>query len=72
MKLSAQLTFWFSIAFAVLCLGYAAYGWHQLGAMPAGQERDDANGFVYFWAFMGAIGVASAWFSWRMMRDGDG
>jgi hypothetical protein len=39
--------------------------------MPAGQERDDADGFVFFWMFLGAIGVASAWVSWRMMRGAE-
>jgi hypothetical protein len=68
MKLSAQMTLYASIVFALLCLGYAAYGWIQLGAMPAGQERDDAHGFVYFWGFLGLIGAGSAWISWKMVR----
>jgi hypothetical protein len=68
MKLSAQLTLYMSIAFGLLCLGYAAYGWVELGGMPAGQERDDARGFVYFWLFLGAIGAVSAWVSWKMAR----
>ena len=69
MRLSAQITLYISIAFALLCLGYAAYGWFELGAMPAGQEREDARGFVYFWLLLGGIGVASAWVSWRMTRS---
>jgi len=68
MKLSAQLTLYMSITFALLCIGYAAYGWHEIGAMPMGQEREDARGFVYFWLFLGAVAVASAWFAWRMTR----
>jgi len=68
MKLSAQITLYISIAFALLCVAYALYGWVQVGGMPAGQERDDARGFVYFWLFLGAIGIASAWISRRMMR----
>ena len=71
MRLSAQLTLYISIAFALLCFGYAAYGWYQVGAMPVGQEREDARGFVYYWLFLGAIGAAMAWVSWWMMR-GDG
>ena len=68
MKLSAQITLYIAIAFALLCLGYAGYGWHELGAMPAGQERDDAHGYILFWLFLGCVGVASAWISWRMTR----
>jgi hypothetical protein len=71
MKLSAQLTLYISLAFALLCLGYAGYGWHEIGAMPVGEERDDARGFVFFWLFLGAIGVASAWYAWRLTRSAD-
>ena len=71
MKLSAQLTLFMSAAFALLCIGYAGYGWYQTGAMPSGQERDDARGFVFFWLFLGAVGVASAWYSWRLAQRDD-
>lgn len=71
MKLSAQITFVMSVAFAVLCLGYGAFGWHELAGVSPGPERDDARGYVYFWAFLGAIGVVSAVVSWRMMRGED-
>jgi hypothetical protein len=69
MKLSIQITLYVSVAFALLCLGYAAYGWHEIASMPTGQERDDARGFVFFWLFLGAIGLASAWYAWRLTRD---
>ena len=68
MKLSAQLTLVMSIVFAALCLGYVGYGWWESSAMPEGQARDDARGFVYFWLFLGAVGVASAIVSWLMAR----
>ncbi|MFO1304469.1 MAG: hypothetical protein U1F54_12095 [Burkholderiales bacterium] len=68
MKVSAQITFAMSVAFALLCLGYGAYGWHELAGMPPGPERDDAHGYVFFWGFLGAIGAISAAISWRMMR----
>ena len=68
MKLSAQMTLYASLLFALLCLGYAAYGWMQLGSMALGRERDDAHGFVYFWAFLGLIGAVSAWISWKIAR----
>ena len=71
MRLSAQITLYTSIAFALLCLGYGAYGWHELGAMPMGQERDDAHGYVFFWLFLGAIGAASAWYAWRIAQRED-
>jgi len=63
------MTFVAAVIFAALCLGYALYGWYSLGDMPMGPERDDAWGFVGFWAFMGAVGVVSAFISWRMLRS---
>ncbi len=71
MKLSLQLTLYVSIAFAMLCLAYAAFGLHEMGAMPLGQERDDARGFAYFWMFLGGVGLAVAFVSWRMLRQGE-
>lgn len=55
--------------FAALCLGYAFYGWYALSGMPPGQDYDDARGFVWFWAFLGAVGAVSAYISWRMARS---
>ena len=68
MKLSAFLTLWMSLAFALLCVAYAGYGWVGIDAMPAGAERNDAHGFVLFWLFLGAVGLACAGVSWRMTR----
>jgi hypothetical protein len=62
------MTLFAAVIFAALCLGYAGYGWVSLGDMPAGAERDDAWGYVGFWAFMGAVGVVIAGLSWWMMR----
>jgi hypothetical protein len=62
------MTLFAAVIFAALCLGYALYGCYSIGDMPQGQERDDAWGYVGFWAFMGAVGVVSALVSWWMMR----
>ncbi len=69
MKVSAGITLVMALIFATLCLGYSGYGWWELSAMPAGAERDDAQGFVWFWVFMGVIGLVSAYISWRMVRS---
>lgn len=71
MKLSAQLTLYIAIGFALLCLAYAGYGWHELGTVPDGQAHDDARGYVFFWLFLGVVGAASAWICWRMTRMQD-
>ena len=69
MKLSAGITFWMSLLFATLTLGYGLYGYIESSSMTAGQDHDDARGFAMFWMFLGTIGVVMAVVSWRMMRD---
>ena len=71
MKLSAQMTLVIAIIFAALCFAYAIYGWMSLGDMPMGPQRDEAWGYVGYWAFLGAVGVAGAFVSWRMTRHGE-
>ncbi len=71
MKLSAQMALVISILFAALCLGYALYGWVQMGDMPVGPERDEARGYIWYWAFLGAVGVVSAIISWWMIKTKD-
>ena len=68
MRTSAQITFAMSVVFALLCLGYGAYGWHEIAGMAPGPDRDDAHGYAFFWGFLGAIGVVSAWIAWRMRQ----
>lgn len=68
MKLSASITLWLSLVFALICLGYAVYGWIEIGSMPNGTARDDAQGFVYFYVFLGTIGLVLAAVSWWMVR----
>jgi hypothetical protein len=68
MKFSASITFWLGVVFTLLTAGYGVFGWLQLGDMPPGQERDDARGYVMFWMFLGAIGVACAMVSWWIAR----
>jgi hypothetical protein len=68
MKLSAQMTFWMSLVFATFCIVYAVDGYLSLQDMAAGAERDDANGYVWFWLFMGAIGLLGAGVSWLMIK----
>lgn len=68
MKLSAQMTFWISLAFATFCIVYGVNGYLSLQDMPAGAERDDAKGFVWFFLFMGSIGIVTTVVSWLMIK----
>jgi hypothetical protein len=68
MKLSAQMTFWMSLAFATFCIVYGVDGYLSAQDMAAGAERDDANGYVWFWLFLGTIGIILAVVSWLMVK----
>lgn len=71
MKLSATMTMWLAIVFAGLCLAYGIHGMMEQAGMPAGQEREDARGFAFYFLFLGAVGVAGAFISWWMAREVD-
>ena len=70
-KISAHITLWGSLIFALLCLGYAFSGFSSLDAMADEATRADARGFAFFWLFMGGIGIASAIGSWWMVKHGE-
>ncbi len=68
MKVSAQFTFWASVVFAIGCIAYAGFGFSSFDAsMPPG-VREDSRGYVWFWLFMGGVGIATAIVSWLMLR----
>jgi hypothetical protein len=54
--------------FALLCIGFAINGFSQIDAMADEAARSDARGFAYFFLFLGAVAVASAIVSWRIIR----
>lgn len=60
MKLSLQLTTAFAAIFALACLGVAANGFLSLGDITDAAQRADAQGYAWFWALLGGIGVAVA------------
>jgi hypothetical protein len=68
MKLSAQMTYWMSLLFATLSVAYAISGYLSTQEMPAGAERDDAFGYVWFWLFLGGVGLCMAFVSWLMVK----
>lgn len=68
MKISAQFAFWAGLVFALLCIGFAINGFSQIDAMADEAARSDARGFAYFFLFLGAVAVASAIVSWRIIR----
>ena len=68
MKITAQFAFWASLVFAVLCIGYAGFGFSSIDASMADTAREDARGFAWFWMFLGGIGVVVALLSWLMLR----
>ncbi len=72
MKLSAQLMFWLSLAFAALCLAYAFFGFSSIDATMSDDVQDASRGYAWFWTFLGAIGIAFAALArWMQRQAGD-
>jgi hypothetical protein len=67
-KVSAQLTFWIAIAFALASFAYAMFGFTSVDASMTDAERADSRGFALFWLFLAGIGAAMAIVSWLMAK----
>ncbi len=68
MKISAQMSVVMAALFAVVCFGVAINGFTSLDAVTDPAVRADAVGFVWFWAFLGAVAVAFAAIGVWMVR----
>jgi hypothetical protein len=71
MKITAQISMWGSVAFALVCLYVGFSGLSQLDALADEAARSDGRGFAFFWLFLAAIGIACALASWWMIRRED-
>ena len=72
MRLSAQITLWAGIVFAVICFGVAIHGFSSLGEATDAKVLSDAKGFAFFWAFLGVVGAVFAGVSWWMIKTDKG
>ena len=72
MKLSAQATMIIGAIFAVICFAVAGQGFMSLGELTEPKVISDARGYALFWAFLGAVALASAIVSWWIARNEKG
>ena len=68
MKISAQMGLVIAAIFASVCFGVAIKGFMSLGELVDPVQRSDATGFIWFWAFLGAVGIACGAVSLWVMR----
>ena len=68
MQISAKLAGFFSIVFAVVCLGFAITGFTSLGDITDPVQASDARGYAWFWTFLAGVGVVFGLLSWWMVR----
>ncbi len=54
--------------FAAICLGVAITGFASLGDIADPVQRADAQGFAWFWAFLGTVSVAYGLLAWWIAR----
>ena len=60
----------FASIFAVICFGVAINGFSSLGELTDPVQKSDALGFAWFWAFLGAIGVAFGALGYWIVKTG--
>ena len=68
MKLTAQLAAVLALVFGLICLGVGVHGLWQVRDLADATERADAQGFAWFWMFLGAVGVTTAVLSHLMAK----
>ena len=68
MKITAHVSFWASLVFAMVCIAYAGFGFSSIDASMSDTLREEARGYAWFWMFLGGIGIATAIVSWLMLR----
>ncbi|HXI37471.1 MAG TPA: hypothetical protein VNH80_11220 [Burkholderiales bacterium] len=68
MKITANVAAILGLIFAAVCFAVVIHGYYGLGDIADPQQLADAKGFMMFWAFLGAIGVASGAGSWWLIR----
>ena len=72
MKLSAQMTMVIGAIFAAICFAVAIQGFMSLREITDAKAASDAQGFSWFWAFLGAIAATLSGVSWWMARTEKG
>jgi len=69
MKITANVAAVLGLIFAAVCFSVVIHGYYGLAEITDPKQLDDAKGFMMFWAFLGAIGVASGAGSWWLIRN---
>ncbi len=59
MKITAHMAVVIAVVFSLVCFGVAIQGFTSLDGISDPEQLADAKGFAWFWAFLGAVGVAS-------------
>jgi hypothetical protein len=72
MKLSAQMTMVIGAIFAVICFGVAVQGFTALRDITDPQLLSDAQGYSWFWTFLGVIAAAFSVVSWWIVKTEKG
>ena len=57
MRISAQMTIYVAVVFALVCFTVAVNGFLSMGDIDDPLVLADAKGFAWFWTFLGAIAV---------------
>jgi uncharacterized membrane protein YfcA len=68
MKVTAQMAFWMSLVFGLICLAVGLNGLYQLRTITDEAIRADARGFAWFWLFLASIALLAGLLSGLMAK----
>jgi NADH:ubiquinone oxidoreductase subunit 5 (subunit L)/multisubunit Na+/H+ antiporter MnhA subunit len=68
MKLSAKISFWIALVFALFCLAYSLFGFFSMDDITDAQQRADAQGYAWFWLFLAGAGFGMGTLNWFMAK----
>jgi hypothetical protein len=68
MKLTAQMASVLALVFGLICVGVGLHGLWQVRDIVDAAERSDAQGFAWFWIFLGVVGLTTAVLSLLMAK----
>ena len=69
MKITAVVSLWICMLFALACFGVAYEGFTAAATMANPAERELSTGYAGFWTFLGAVAVVFGVLSW-MIKQG--
>ena len=68
MKISAGISMWMCVVFALGCFAFALSGFLALGTLATEAEREMSRGYAWFWMFLSGVAAVFGVLSWLIKQ----